>query len=96
MTGCCFLHSRVEWAVSGGTAKPEQPVEESEQAQVSLPQFKNQFNIDGPRWVIHNHKLITSYSCETYVPQLLFMCLVKIYYTKPGKTTQNNVSMLYN
>jgi len=50
LTGCCFLHSRVEWAVSGGTARPEQPVEEYEQAQVSLPQFKNQFNIDGPRW----------------------------------------------
>ena len=39
-----------EWAVPGGTARPGQPVEKSEQAPASSPQFKNQFNIDGPQW----------------------------------------------
>ena len=39
-----------EWAVPGGTARPGQPVEKSEQAPASSPRFKNQFNIDGPQW----------------------------------------------
>ena len=39
-----------EWAVPGGTARPGQPVEKSEQAPASSPSFKNQFNIDGPQW----------------------------------------------
>ena len=39
-----------EWADPGGTARPGQPVEKSEQAPASSPQFKNQFNIDGPQW----------------------------------------------
>ena len=39
-----------EWAVPGGTARPGQPVEKSEQAPASFPRFKNQFNIDGPQW----------------------------------------------
>ena len=39
-----------EWAVPGGTARPGQPVEKSEQAPASSPRSKNQFNIDGPQW----------------------------------------------
>ena len=47
--GFYFPH-RGEWAVPGGTARPGQPVEKSEQAPASSPSFKNQFNIDGPTW----------------------------------------------
>ena len=39
-----------EWAVPGGTAIPGQPVEEPEQAPVSPPSSKNQFNIEVPQW----------------------------------------------
>ena len=45
-----YFSPRGEWAVPGGTARPGQPVEKSEQAPASSPQFKNQFNIDGPQW----------------------------------------------
>ena len=38
------------WADPGGTARPGQPVEKSEQAPASSPRIKNQFNIDGPQW----------------------------------------------
>ena len=39
-----------EWAVPGGTAIPGQPAEEPEQAPVSPPSSKNQFNIEVPQW----------------------------------------------
>jgi len=39
-----------EWANPGGTAIPGQPVGKSEQAPVSSPKFKNQFNIVDPQW----------------------------------------------
>ena len=39
-----------EWATPGGTAIPGQPVEKPEQAPVSLPSSKNQFNIEVPHW----------------------------------------------
>ena len=38
------------WADPGGTAIPGQPVEKPEQAPVSSPRSKNQFNIEVPRW----------------------------------------------
>ena len=41
---------RGEWANPGGTAIPGQPVGKSEQAPVSSPRFKNQFNIVDPQW----------------------------------------------
>ena len=47
---CCYFPLEGEWAGPGGTAKPGQPVEKSEQAPASSPSFKNQFNIDGPQW----------------------------------------------
>lgn len=47
-----FVYSpkKGEWADPGGTAIPGQPVGKSEQAPVSSPKFKNQFNIVDPRW----------------------------------------------
>lgn len=39
-----------EWADPGGTAIPGQPVGKSEQAPVSSPKFKNQFNIVDLQW----------------------------------------------
>ena len=45
-----YYSPKGEWADPGGTAIPGQPVGESEQAPVSLPKFKNQFNIIDPRW----------------------------------------------
>ena len=39
-----------EWADPGGTAIPGQPVGKSEQAPVSSPRFKNQFNIVDLQW----------------------------------------------
>ena len=47
----CIVYSpKGEWADPGGTAIPGQPVGKSEQAPVSSPKFKNQFNIIDPRW----------------------------------------------
>ena len=46
----CLFSPEREWAVPGGTARPGQPVEKSEQAPASSPSCKNQFNIDGPQW----------------------------------------------
>jgi len=46
-----FMNSpKGEWADPGGTAIPGQPVGKSEQAPVSSPRFKNQFNIIDPQW----------------------------------------------
>ena len=45
-----FISPRREWAIPGGTAIPGRPAEELEQAPVSLPSSKNQFNIEVPQW----------------------------------------------
>ena len=45
-----FFSPGGEWADPGGTAIPGQPVEEPEQAPVSPPSSKNQFNIEVPTW----------------------------------------------
>ena len=44
------ISPRGEWAVPGSTAIPGQPAEEPEQAPVSPPSSKNQFNIVVPQW----------------------------------------------
>ena len=45
-----YITPRREWADTGSTAIPVQPVGKSEQAPASSPSAKNQFNIDVPRW----------------------------------------------
>ena len=41
---------RRKWADPGGTAIPGQPVTKVEQAPDTSSVYKNQFNIDVPRW----------------------------------------------
>lgn len=50
----CIVYSpQGEWADPGGTAIPGQPVEEPEQAPVSPPSSKNQFNIEVAQWATY-------------------------------------------